>query len=404
MTLGMVMQIFFKYIKLVTVFAVTILLGGWTQSVAADALGPAAVIEAAGKDCTTKAATASKMCIADSSPAMKTVLPIMGMMTPMLKQMDQAGKGADEICEQGITVYDAIEKALLAYGATCATAKAICHTTCTKSSATVKEELAKAATPPTVDVTKAADIANEQIKAGQAQCASYEKELQMSIPAALNHIISNKQKASACKKQVQATACEQDPTALECIDCTKAENAGHTKCICLMNPRAPGCAGFSKQNVTERDTLSIGPLDEGDQPAPFVNPVGADSESKFGAPSDGVAVGGGSASGGGGGGGGFGGSPSGGQGDKASSVKTKGLSANIIGSEGGGGGRGGSAGGQFLSDSNNPYAKYLPKANDNEREPANLKNQITGAFGPSNFEKVSQRYKAIRWSTLDQSK
>jgi hypothetical protein len=372
----------------------------------AQATTPANNIAKAVESCQMKAKAATTMCVAESSEAMKTVVPMLSLSLPLLKQMDQMGKGSDEICEQGISVFDAIEKALIAYSVACGAAKALCYTTCASSIKIVNTEAPKAWPSPALAVESQKAVI-DSINKQQAICGSYEQVLKTAIPSALNHMISNKQRAMSCKKQVQATACEQDPSALECIDCTKAENAGNLKCICLINPRSPGCASFTKQSDAERNTLSIGAMGDDEKAGPFINPTGADAETQFGSPSDGVSTGGGggASGGGGGGGGGLGGSPSGSDGNPAGQQKSKGLSANIIGSEGGGGGRGGSgSGGDFLTDSNNPYAKFLPKAQDAEREPANIRQQITGAFGPSNFEKVSQRYKAIRWSTLDQSK
>jgi hypothetical protein len=243
------------------------------------------------------------------------------------------------------------------------------------------------------------------ITSAVALCGSYGKNLAAGA-LGIVAIASQIKSAKNCNKAL-STDCTLNPTAVGCnvaINCADPANATKPNCICMNNPRTPGCSGVAGStsdagvNVSATATTAT----KGSSDPGFMG--GGENGSSAMA---GAAAGGAGASGGGAGGGGMGAGGGGGSG-KAGDANPKGggksLNANILSGDygsGGGGRAGGSAGGGMNSGSSmDPatlakYKDYLPGGTkDSARVPASdpVANQVTGGGGKSNWQKVSERY------------
>lgn len=192
--------------------------------------------------------------------------------------------------------------------------------------------------------------------------------------------------------------------------CAVAANATLPECICLANPRTPGCANsYQKPGENSAAQVATGAgssanVDPSRDVASFGGDNGSGIDRSEKAAGDGAGGGVGAPVGGGGAGlGGSSGVGGGGAPGKEGAGK-KGLDANILGGAGGGGGGGwgGFGGGGSGSDK---YRSYLP-GGDKDPNKAMAGQQawtkeVTGQGGKSNWEKVKDRYRDNKSTLLN---
>jgi uncharacterized membrane protein YgcG len=367
--------------------------------------------------------SAKTMCIGSLNPEMQKTVATVGILTGVVGAVASTSSS----CSKFGDVLKIAQLGLTAYNAMCGTGQQGCQAACSTLGGTFKEEIAKLNTALTaaeaeaaiVPPTPASKEAKIQIPLIQkdinllttaqgdvinivAACNRYKLNL-AAAATGLTSIVSSSALAGQCQKDTAAVDCVKDPmnaTCAKALDCSKAENANNTTCICLKAPNTAGCAGYtgnSGNQVNAVDDGKVKDLDAGNLSIPTPN-IGPDAIGSTGSKGgNGVAP-----TGGGGGGGGFSG---GGTDSSKANAKAqgKGLNANILsGYDGGGGGGGGGYRGSGSSPDSGLQA-YLPKGSkDPARNPAMQlfgNGQVTGAGSKSNFEKVSERYNDAK-STL----
>jgi|GEM_PF-1438993 len=347
-------------------------------------------------------------------------------------------------CDNFSKAMDIAKKGMTAYTAACGTMKAGCGMSCVgarksleRLKAIVAKEQANAKCNPASATacnqaalssykTSLTDISNgiqeelnqaeKKSMAGKAQlCTQKYAQLLTSALAGIASLLNSINQGNKCEEQSQGN----DPTTTAdvCADPAKAKteecvckNPNAQECICLRNPRTPGCSNeLQKPGETSTGTqITTGATDKtnvtansgdvgnlGGNPGmttPDI-PKNESSASLPGAPTGGSAGLGGGSSGSGGG--------DSGKGD----ASRKGLDANILAGTGGGGGGGGwgAYGGSGGSDK---YRAYLPGgAKDPSRGVAGQQQawtkEVTGQGGKSNWEKVKERYRDNRNTLLN---
>ncbi|MBX2995549.1 MAG: hypothetical protein KF681_12030 [Bdellovibrionaceae bacterium] len=358
------------------------------------------------KGCEEAITAAKTACVEDFSPFLQAAMQ--GLTAAMAAQ--QGAAGASGQCQQAQQAQQPAQQNMQKYNADCAAKKTACEQKCgqaatgadTVSTSTCEADAKKSA--PTdqakqqmikAKCTKAAQANKQANEQGKASCAKLSQN-QAGGMAGIGELLKGLMKSGQCQQEV-AVDCSKNPTAQGCpqaLDCNKAENAANPRCICEKNPRAPGCGGQAESapitDPTRDDNQTTG-ANDGSLGSPTDG-----TPAKYG--SDSPAAGGGlpASPGGGGGGGGLG---KGGElADKGE--KPKGIDTNVLG-EGGGGGGGASATSNGLAASDDPtgkYGKYLPE--DPARKPTALADQVSGAAGLSNWEKIRKRYSENRPSLL----
>lgn len=377
--------------------------------------------------CVSRHDSAASACLEHLSPNILTGV------TALNTLLSTAGGAAvKDSCSGFARAMDLAKAAMTAYTAACGTMKAGCGLSCV--SARKSLEAIKSAIASDASTCAGAMDAFARSNCLQAH-AKYKANLGNLSGAVAEELNQNEKKSIAGKaglctekyanlltsgitgiislmnaaKQGDKCAAETDGTGTGDADACKVAATANTEacickvptapeCVCLKNPRNPGCPGasdngsasgpdsYARLSGNNKTTMPDGTqkvdlggfnkstFEMGDR-----NPT---SEAN-GAPPP---TGGGSAGLGGGGGSGGG---SGGDG-----AGKKGLNANILGGTGGGGGSwraGGSGAG-----ANSKYRSYLPGG---DKDPNKLAGQqswtkeVTGQGGKSNWEKVKDRYR-----------
>lgn len=410
------------------------------------------------ENCHSRAATANTMCLESCSPHIQTgATAING-----LAAAGRGVGGTSAQCGSAAAIFDIVQGALSAFQGACGAAKAHCHGSCDtglKALATLKTKLAeydRALTPviaqlPTYcaegqPTTKPLDaqfnnvvslaqnwtcagkeIIGQNMTTGKSAAERAKLAIEKELQASTNTSIAAREKvcagyttqlltaggsiASMLALRKQAKDCETQTAAVPNESCDIEENKSKTKCICEANPRTVGCPNsLDKSNMISGTPQIDGISAISPTTAGTGGNVGGDGSAqtsgaeRFGSGVDG-------ASGGLGGGGGIG-APAGGGGGSGSSGNTaaaaaayqRRMSANVLSTDSGGGGGGWGSGSSGSNGNASGLRRYLPGGS---RDPAaaagaaanDISNQITGAAGRSNFEKVSERYQDNR-STL----
>lgn len=238
------------------------------------------------------------------------------------------------------------------------------------------------------------------IAAREKACQGYTMQL-LAGAGSIGTMLALQRDAEACKKETDA-----EKEIATGIDCSKPENAQKTDCLCLANPRLPGCLNNLDRVGGEPVAIQATPIQAEGVNGNSSGAGNLDLTSGAGGaplPTGGTDASGGGLPGGGGGGmglgGGSGGSAAARGADGAGGARTR-LSANVLGGESGGGGGGWGSGGGYGSGGASGLRSFLPGgANDPAaRAPtaAGGAPQITTSAGRSNFEKVSDRYQDNR--------
>ncbi|MGZ3771745.1 MAG: hypothetical protein ACXVCA_07340 [Bdellovibrio sp.] len=252
-----------------------------------------------------------------------------------------------------------------------------------------------------------------------ALCTEKYAQLAISAVAGIASLAKSIMQGKNCEKNTAADLTKLaavQPTVEQCAD---PKNASLPDCICLKNPRTPGCGNtFQKPGDSSISRLAasatgpggsasnskggLGNLDgtSGLPPVDTSNFNGSgDGGGGAGAP-----MGGGSAGLSGGGSGGGGGNGAGANGSGGGGLD---LSKYGSGFAGGGGGAGRYGGGSASGSGSGKYGAYLPGgAKDPTRGLAGQQawtNEVTGQGGKSNWEKVKERYHDNKGSLINNS-
>lgn len=386
--------------------------------------------------CISRHASAASACLESLSPNITTGITTLNTLLSTV-----GGATVNDSCSTFAKAMNAAKAAMTAYTAACGTMKAGCGLSCV-SSRTGLESLQLLAAKGLWQCTPAAaaDQVTRALCAQKgAQYLALAKTLIKPIKEELNanEKSSIAGKASLCTEKYahlitsgvtgilslmnsakQGNKCDEQTAAAETDVCKVAATASteacvckvetSQACICLRNPRLPGCgsglaeanqgggnnyAGLGANDKTNAPTNAGSDLSGLDTSSLGIQQGERNPTSASGAPPPT-----GGSAGIGGGGGGSGGGADGGAGAK------KGLNANILGGASGGGGGGwGSGGGS--SAANSKYRSYLPGgANDPNKGMAGQQawtKEVTGQGGKSNFEKVKDRYRDNKNSLLN---
>lgn len=332
--------------------------------------------------------------------------PVLLELTPQISLIGgaiSAAVGIKEKCEQANKGFQILEGGLAAYHALCSSALLSCKSACNKVSKSTEASLASLSTPPEIANLRTALTQSKPFyDEAKVRCEEFAGKHLASAILLGAKTITNLAKSKDCANETTAggeNLCVKSPQDPSCVDCTKSDYQSNIICICAQNPRAPGCEGLSQEQRTAVNQQKA----SGDFTTPGSNPQGLSnlsgnsyvpqesSTTSLAGPTPGF----------GNTGGGIGNSKGPSQGTDGTSVKSKGLNTQVLGGDsgGGGGGRGYSSGGGL-----NPYDQYLPqseKTKPNSRSVASVKDQITGAHGLSNWEKVKRRYIENKSSLLN---
>ncbi|NUN04211.1 MAG: hypothetical protein HUU57_00495 [Bdellovibrio sp.] len=329
-----------------------------------------------------------------------------GAMTAYTAACGTMKAGCGLSCVSARSSLEAIKKAIATDASNCSLSDQFTRVACAGTLASYRAGLTSLAGLVEKELNKAV----AESMAGKASLCT-EKYAQL-ITSGLSGILSLMNSAK------QGNKCDEQTAAAETDVCKVAATASteacvckvetSQACICLRNPRLPGCgsglaeanqgggnnyAGLGANDKTNAPTNAGSDLSGLDTSSLGIQQGERNPTSASGAPPPT-----GGSAGIGGGGGGSGGGADGGAGAK------KGLNANILGGASGGGGGGwGSGGGS--SAANSKYRSYLPGgANDPNKGMAGQQawtKEVTGQGGKSNFEKVKDRYRDNKNSLLN---
>jgi hypothetical protein len=351
------------------------------------------------KGCNEASEAAKNACVESLSPFLQAAMQ--GLTAAMAAQ--QGAAGASGQCQQAQQAQQPAQQNMQKFNADCGAKKTACETKCgsaakdadTVSTATCKADTEKvqpeikkkAALAKCIEVAGKNKTANEESKAACAKLS----QSQAAGMAGIGELLKGLMKSQSCQQEV-AVDCTKTPTAAGCpqaLDCNKPENDANPRCICDKNPRAPGCGGT---NTAAGTTDPIRDVNAGtNDPGGGTTSPGSDgTPNSFGDSPTAAAP----AAGGGGGGSSGGGSL--GKGGEATEKgeKPKGVETNVLAEGGGSGGSMTSNGSVAPDEPMGKYSEFLPK--DDKRNPAALSDQVSGAAGLSNWEKVRKRYTESR--------
>ncbi|WP_291516165.1 hypothetical protein [Bdellovibrio sp. ArHS] len=379
------------------------------------------------QSCLSNHSRASTVCLEDWSPDLASTASNINILLSTL-----GGMAVNDSCSGFAKAMDLAKAGLTAYTSACGVMKAGCGVSCVKARSGLEsmQKFAAAAAKSTqcapltgpdmtacaeakeayakdlqrvVDYTKEEqDKADKKSISGKVSlCTGKYAQLLASAGTGIMSLANSMKQGQKCDEDTSGSSTPTTTASTE-EKCKDSANANLPECICLANPRTPGCAN-SYEKPGESSTisgLSTGSTDKtnvtGDRSVAGLggggipgldSPTGGSSGGDSGLP--------GAPSGGSAGLGGGGGLNSSG-GDKPSEASAKGLDTNILGGAGGGGGGGGF--GSFGGGSGDKYRAYLPGgAKDPSKGLAGQqqawKNEVTGQGGKSNWEKIKERYR-----------
>ncbi|QDK39441.1 hypothetical protein [Bdellovibrio sp. NC01] len=380
--------------------------------------------------CVKTQATAKWLCREETSPDLQNTL---NKINPLMALFNTVA--VKDACDTFGKVMTMAQAGLTAYTAACSAARASCESSCSTVFNNIKQinDLASKMTGACEDIQAGAcsnykntfttniktivQVASKETNEKEATlpksiasknkaCTYTYGDMLVSAGTGILSVVRSLNQAQQCGDETNGSSTAANtPTADTAEKCSKPENAQLPECLCIANPRLPGCAnGLQKAgenstigtmsalsspnaNSANKNGLSGADL-SGGAAAGDERKVASDS-SGSGAP--GAPMGGGAGLGGSGGGGSGTGAPTGDANGK------KGLDANILGGASGGGGGGGSwgmSGGSGSSDSK--LRGYLPGGAQDPNKMAgqgNWTKEVTGQGGKSNWEKVRDRYR-----------
>ena len=380
--------------------------------------GSKASKDTADPDCISKQETAGSICntmgSAGMDPAQGAMMEfMMNQAINQASQISATGANQSQQCATQAKIAELMAGVNAIKAAACATAQHLCSDTCSSASAKVQtqiDNLPSGSPPSTITPLRTQIVADD--RHGKL-CSSYSINTMMAAMQAMQFGSSYLQD-NACAAATAATPSLLDPNAgqslvssTDCSDPTVAQT--NVSCICAANPTNAICGNQS--TALGGGTGALGASGPGSAPRPTdvstasdgIVPTGLGSPT----PETGVAAASGNGSGGGLAGGNPAGAAAGGDGAAGEGPVDKSSVITGAGSGGGGGGLGapgnpagaGNANGAggFLDKFN--LSKFLPSKKDAKfRGLAGMQGKavdgITGAMGPSIWEKVTNQYQA----------
>lgn len=396
--------------------------------------------------CVKTQSTASTLCREQTSPHLQKSLNDMNTVMGMI-----GGVAVKDACSNMAKIMRLGQAGLTAYTAACSAARAACEGACSTVNTNLKRiENALLKTPPelmasctpstelgppdpsaieactkyTADVTlfvsklaalvklDADPVNSKSIALKNKACTYQYANMLVSAGVGIASVMNSLKQSKGCEEQTDGTGVV--ATEEQKSKCADPKNAALPECICMANPRTPGCSnGYTKPGETSSASLIAGNKATGGGSTVGKGP-GSSTLGSSGAADDPTGAfagdpdsgsGGAMASGSGGSSLGGGGGGSGKDAGEAAEGK-KGLNANILGAAGGGGGGGGGGSWSSVRGSGaaSPYRAYLPGgAKDPARGLAGQQSwarEVTGQGGKSNWEKVRDRYRDNKNSLL----
>lgn len=331
-------------------------------------------------------------------------------------------------CSKFASAMDIAKAAMTAYTAACGAAKAGCGFYCVSARNSIKKVLGtksvadcsgagqqmaacnEAQREYTASLGRMTGLMKQELgnnkksMSGKAAlCTEKYANLLTSAVAGIAGLMNSIKQGKECEEESAGDTAQAgaDPLKEKCSD---PANAQLPECICLKNPRTPGCSNAYQKpgELSSGGAISTGATDRTNVAAagggPDLGPTGGPGMEQREPNSTGSDGGVGAPAGGGGAGLGGGGLSGGGAagGDKSENAK-KGLDTNILAGTGGGGGGGGWGSGGGSSAGNSKYSSYLPGGkNDPNKGMAGSQawtKEVTGQGGKSNWDKVKERYR-----------
>ena len=397
--------------------------------------------------CVKTQSTASGLCREKTSPHLQKSLNDMNTIMGMI-----GGVAVKDACSNMAKLMRVGQAGLTAYTAACSAARAACEGACSTVNTNLKRiEKALAKTPPaqlavcnpallpdgnpeptasticgnyktsvttflgslSTVVKLDSDLTIRKSIALKNKACTYEyANMLLSAGVGIASVMNSLKQSKDCDEQTNGTGVV--ATEEEKAKCADPKNAALPECICMANPRTPGCSnGYTKPGENSSASLIAGNKATGGGstignkgPGPSTLGGGGDEDKNLAftgnSDSDGAGAFGSGSGGGGLGGGGLAGT---GKGAGEGAEEKKGLNANILGAAGGGGGGGGGSwSGVRGSGAASAYRAYLPGgAKDPARGLAGQQSwtrEVTGQGGKSNWEKVRDRYRDNKNSLL----
>jgi hypothetical protein len=380
------------------------------------------------KSCQSAASSARTACLASLSPSIQTAAGLIG---GILSTIGMA-KSTSESCGKYNKAMDIAQKALTAYNTMCTAMQTTCESSCMETTTRLKNDRTSLTNAANVEDQQALVLLESGIVNPGATQAAHElqadaqvvrgpdltslsdseakitkdlgtcRNYKWNLAAAgigLTNVLKQSAASKACTTATTTVDCTKNPYDASCAkvaDCSKAENAQQTTCICQRNPTAPGCPGYTGSSTGMQaggPTPSSGT--SADKSAgPHTTASGVDttpiSTNGSGAGGSGSSLGG---AGGGGAGGGLGGNGSQKVGGADGSKKDKALNANILSGYDGGGGGGGGGGSRSAASVNSPYNAYVPGGEKAAKAAIQgyANGQITLSGSKDNFAKVREQ-------------
>jgi hypothetical protein len=354
-----------------------------------------AACKAAVASCLSANNAASSGCLS-VSPQLVALAPAVSAVASLA----QLATDPPKMCKKGSELLTIISGGLAAFNAYCGVQQMSCSTAC--------------AAPLHA---ACATSAIKTITGAVASCSKSCGNFKLTLAAGAVGAVALLKTALTANKCSNALDCNQpanytNPTCA--ANCSLAQNASSQACICQANPTAAGCSAYnagttsagmgtvgggvgSVGTLSNNSTAGLGAL-------PGANPTPGPGNSQ----ASGLAGADGGSKGGGGSGGGGGGTGAGAAGAQKAAGSEKGASDIYGGLLGGGGsaGRAGSgydsAGGAGGGGFGGKYAKFLPtKAGVAGRGAASTGNELTGAGGKTNWEKVRSTYTDLNSTLLN---
>ncbi len=394
--------------------------------------------------CVKTQSTASGLCREKTSPHLQKSLNDMNTIMGMI-----GGVAVKDACSNMAKLMRIGQAGLTAYTAACSAARAACEGACSTVNANLKRIVKILPTEAKLIECTGVKTDPEGLALAEPACGQYRSAVKTFL-LKLNHVVkldsdlavrkSIALKNKACTYEYanmllsagvgiasvmnslkQSKDCEEQTngtgvvaTEEEKAKCADPKNAALPECICMANPRTPGCSnGYTKPGENSSASLIAGNKATGGGstignkgPGPSTLGGGGDEDKNLAftgnSDSDGAGAFGSGSGGGGLGGGGLAGT---GKGAGEGAEEKKGLNANILGAAGGGGGGGGGSwSGVRGSGAASAYRAYLPGgAKDPARGLAGQQSwtrEVTGQGGKSNWEKVRDRYRDNKNSLL----
>lgn len=358
--------------------------------------GVKSVHENAVKDCASQIQSTDKACQPSSNANAQQAAGQANNNTQSTNSQSN-GNGTQGQCADLGNLMKAMQPPAQQYGKDCDGAQGQCKSKCGEASQKSEQACAGVKDPAKQAICKKnAATVKKCNETTSGACKKYQQQ-SAAVAQMLMQLASAALQMAKCQEET-GVDCTKDPTNAQCpknLDCSKSENVANPTCICQANPRAPGCpqsdanalADMAKKDKAVKDLTGGTPTTTGLDASPFAQNQRKDGGAPQGGGHAGVGAGGGA---------------------KATDAQPAGAgvkptSADVLGGDyGGGGGGSRNAGGGYPEATNAGMNRALQNAD--ARRLASADGKLTGKFGRSNWQKITDRYKDNRPTLLEQGR